>query len=353
MRLIVSLVLMLLITAVIIGIANTPWLPETPPPEKGPEKPTPVAGQDKPQKPPDVKPPVNEPALWTDGHTVRGDLKLSFLHARVRPTKLLDSLSGRETESQDKHLNISLRATNQNAERFLDWEGLGGFSNDTKLLNQNLATLDDDKGNYYRRISFEFGTSVAGRATDHRIRPGQTVEDILVFEPPVAAASSLTLTLPAPNGKDKIKILIPVSSIANTPQQRAADDAARAKEEAEAKAEEAGRLEAKRKQDEADRAALREKLEKVEYNVDDLVLRKPSLKISDDGLAITGTITNRRKVKLNRVEVTFEVFDARGKLLGEATAKNTGLPSGGLWPFTARFKGPFASYKIKELSGAE
>ncbi len=84
----------------------------------------------------------------------------------------------------------------------------------------NVATLRDEFGNTYKRINYGFsGLPVGGVRSSESLDPGAILTDLLIFEPPIAAAELLTLTLPTghmgTDGPD-LRFEIPVSNISES-----------------------------------------------------------------------------------------------------------------------------------------
>jgi hypothetical protein len=82
-------------------------------------------------------------------------------------------------------------------------------------IDRHVPRLTDNLGNRYKRITFGLGTTVVGRVNQESIHPGKTVDDVLVFEEPLANADVLRLGLPASafGGTGEIKFEIPKSMI--------------------------------------------------------------------------------------------------------------------------------------------
>ena len=118
--------------------------------------------------------------------------------AQVRVTRVvigkvrLKSFSG-EGESQEPLCQITLRITNTDSARKIDYRGWQSntFMSDSKLT--------DNVGNRYKSINFGFGDDIVGQVRSESIYPGKSVDDLLVFEVPIDAAKSLNLELPASN----------------------------------------------------------------------------------------------------------------------------------------------------------
>jgi hypothetical protein len=126
---------------------------------------------------------------------------------------------GEETVSPTKNLAIQVLIENTSTTRkidFLGWSGampntltlkelLGGVvankSNVTTLSapERNAASLADNLGNPYKRISLDLGAQIPGQISmATSLYPGKRLdEDLLVFEPPIDKVQFLRLELPA------------------------------------------------------------------------------------------------------------------------------------------------------------
>ena len=86
-------------------------------------------------------------------------------------------------------------------------------------LSRDYGTLEDDVGNSYKRITFGYSSKPVGRKERESVYPQQQIEDVLVFEKPVATAAHLDLELPGENvsGSGMIRIRIPASTLERAP----------------------------------------------------------------------------------------------------------------------------------------
>jgi hypothetical protein len=91
-------------------------------------------------------------------------------------------------------LTVGLRLTNAGFTHKISYMGRGGDSQDAKPI------LRDDNGKSYALRTFPSGWIVKGRANDAAIPPSKSLDDILVFEPPLATIRYLRLELPAKQG---------------------------------------------------------------------------------------------------------------------------------------------------------
>ena len=97
-------------------------------------------------------------------------------------------------KSADKLLMVKLRLRNSSNTKKIDYHG---WQPDFVGLLGEPASLADDKGNDYKRITFGID-KVAGRISrGESIYPGKEITDVLVFEEPVATCKYLILSLPS------------------------------------------------------------------------------------------------------------------------------------------------------------
>jgi hypothetical protein len=113
------------------------------------------------------------------------------------------------SNSKDDLLMIRLELLNTNPTKKVEYKTWAGrdFS-----FDRDYATLQDNFGNIYKRITFGFGSFPIG-AVDRSdsIYPDKTMTDVLVFELPLDTAAHVDLELPASNygGEGMIRFRIP------------------------------------------------------------------------------------------------------------------------------------------------
>jgi hypothetical protein len=162
---------------------------------------------------PDKPGPPAGPSWAPPDKAVRqGDVEVRVVETSIGkvPLKRL----GDDRTSKDDLLSVKLELHNVSPTRKVEYRtwSAGDFS-----LGRDFATLKDDLGNGYKRITFGFASDVVGAVKrSESIYPGKSVTDVLVFEVPVGAAAHLDLELPASNyeGRGTIRFRIPVKSIA-------------------------------------------------------------------------------------------------------------------------------------------
>lgn len=138
----------------------------------------------------------------------RGDFSVGIKSVAVRKVPL-ESL-GRAGESEDKLLMLIFTFRNHSTAKKIDARPLlAQFSTDRLKVH-------DADGNNYKWADFGFGTFVTGQQRgNYSIYPGKSEDDVLVCEPPVAAAKSVRIEIPGELlGQDKpFRMQVPVSSV--------------------------------------------------------------------------------------------------------------------------------------------
>lgn len=145
------------------------------------------------------------------GPVTQGDIQVQIKAVRVGKVPLKERFSDDATQSKDELLAVEIEVTNLSTTKKVDYRTWGGDS--TSILNHTV--LKDNHDNRYRVIDFGFGSSVVGAIESEALYPGKTVQDVLVFEKPVADLDYLNLELPASQfrGEGMLRIRIPASMI--------------------------------------------------------------------------------------------------------------------------------------------
>jgi hypothetical protein len=174
-------------------------LPDVDPPDRQiPDRPKPPD-----QRPGDEWTPHNKPIR-------SGDVQVQITGVSVGKVPLKDVL--REGQSKDALLMVKLELLNQSATRKLEYRGWAGRD---FALGRDYATVKDNFGNGYKRISFGFSSQPVGAVErTESIYPNKSVTDVLVFEPPLDTATHLDLELPAKNfgGEGMLRFRVPKSA---------------------------------------------------------------------------------------------------------------------------------------------
>jgi hypothetical protein len=179
--------------------------PGPPAPQAQPAAPAPPAPQA-------VPPP--EPTDLTQGPGALGDLRVWLRDSGAGPVSItgaLDALGLGDgpRKSKEPFFQIGLRLHNTHATRKIDYVS---WSADPRG-RPGTAALTDEHGNRYKPVQFGEGTKVTGQAGTESIYPGKVIDDLLLFEPPVAGARTLTLTLPGSNlgVKETLRVYVPLN----------------------------------------------------------------------------------------------------------------------------------------------
>lgn len=146
-----------------------------------------AASADPPAAPPASPSPAQQPAP-----PAQTDFSVNFGDGQIGPV-LVEGITGKRL-AEGPYVRIFLRINNTTATTKLSYKTWRG---DLADLDTAPAVLKDEFGNVYRRINFGIGERPFGSsADDESIYPGKFCIDALVFEPPIDAASKLTLYLP-------------------------------------------------------------------------------------------------------------------------------------------------------------
>lgn len=139
---------------------------------------------------------------------VVGDVKVKIISAEI------DFVTGKtfnEFKSEEKLLKITVRITNANPNKKVEFEGWGkhDFSFDDS------PSLKDNFKNSYKLINFGIGARVDGQVRIESLYPDKPLTDLLVFEAPLGNMEYLVLELPNKNigGKGSLKFKIPSSML--------------------------------------------------------------------------------------------------------------------------------------------
>ena len=135
---------------------------------------------------------TSPPQIWHIGQPVAiGDATVTVVSSEIGLVPL-KSLGGDSDISVKPALMIKLALVNTSATRILNYHPYAP----PQFGRSHGATLEDDLGNVYRPIGFGFETKIVGQVRHSKdLYPGKNIEDLLVFQPPVTAAKTLTLQI--------------------------------------------------------------------------------------------------------------------------------------------------------------
>ena len=139
---------------------------------------------------------LSEPENTDNGVEKRiGDIKVEIVSVGIKPCAFEDMFGDRNT-TKESFLLINLRITNTSTTTKANYDTWRG-----KLIsaNKDFASVTDDFGNIYKRISMDTTTPINSVARNSSIYPGKSVNDTLVFEAPIESANTLTIDMPGDN----------------------------------------------------------------------------------------------------------------------------------------------------------
>jgi hypothetical protein len=173
--------------------ASTPPIPARPPgslPTTPAATPTSKAGTA-------VKAVQREEPTWaTPDKTVKqGDLQVRISKSAIGKVALKSF--GKDSSTKNDLFMVGLELLNTNPTKKVEYTSWAGSD---ISFDRDFATLADNFGNRYKRVSFGLATYPVGAVQRaESIYPNKAVTDVLVFEAPIEAATHLDLELPAKN----------------------------------------------------------------------------------------------------------------------------------------------------------
>jgi len=156
---------------------------------------------------------ANETEWASAQNAVRqGDMQIQVVHVLTGKIPLRSNFDGTAEESDNDLLTIHIELKNISSTKKIGYQTWQGKD---LSFTRDYATLQDNFGNGYKRVTFGFSTTLVGQTDVDSIYPGQKISDIIVFELPVGTIKYLNLELPASNfgGEGMIRLRIPVAMI--------------------------------------------------------------------------------------------------------------------------------------------
>jgi hypothetical protein len=140
-----------------------------------------------------------EPKRWSDATkaiVTREEVAVSIASARIDRV-IKTGIAGRQQVGP--FLTIAVQVTNRSGTRKVDFRG---WNNDLDLLGPR-CTLVDEHGNEYAQKRTGVDGKYEGQVLTETIAPRGSMNDVLIFEPPVDAAQELRLEIPGgPLGRE-------------------------------------------------------------------------------------------------------------------------------------------------------
>lgn len=134
---------------------------------------------------------------WTRANTAvqQGNAKVQVKGLRIGKVEFRNKF-GDNRLSEDNLLIITLAVANVSKNKKIDFST---WQNARYSFGEDVAALTDDNGNVYKRINFGTLSWLVGGVIMESIYPGESINDLLIFEKPVDAFKWLHLELPAKN----------------------------------------------------------------------------------------------------------------------------------------------------------
>lgn len=141
-----------------------------------------------------------------------GDVAVWFDGAEIAPVRIRSGLGGQDYYTKEKYLQVHLGIANKSDVKIVKYISFG-----TTGFRSSYATLRDEFDNDYPSTFGSAVSDVVGRTNVASIRPGASIRDVLIFDIPVDAATSLRLELDAVccGGRGTIRFGIPTTAIAH------------------------------------------------------------------------------------------------------------------------------------------
>lgn len=167
---------------------------------------TETAPEDDPGLPPKIDTKPEGPTLFdpSKGPARVGDVLIHLTGVNYAvPT-------GKEIEAKDKLLLVALKLENQGSKP-VDFQGWGCL----EVINEKHPPVAvDADGQSFKRVTFGAGKLVDGQILAETLQPGQSIGDVVVFEPPPGGTPFVKVELSAENfgGKENDKFVLLISS---------------------------------------------------------------------------------------------------------------------------------------------
>jgi hypothetical protein len=160
----------------------------------------------------DGKPPSAAPANsdWLDasqGAAHWGNVRVAVRGLSVGPVTL--GGPGGPGATKKRCVQVRLRLTNIGTSAPLTYRSWGGMGT---VPSEHPATLTDSQGKNYSSCNHQLGRPVKGQVQEVTLKPGQQVEDLLVFDAPTKNVEFYRLQLPASawGGEGVLRLHLPL-----------------------------------------------------------------------------------------------------------------------------------------------
>ncbi len=140
------------------------------------------------------------------------DIQLRITDVYLGKVPLVSGYDDQETTSENDLLSIGVELVNLSESKKIEYRS---WQVRDISFARDYATLRDNFGNNYKRITFGYSAEIVNHTSSDSIYPGKSLSDVLVFELPIDAVGYLDLELPAKNfgGEGMLRLRIPASMI--------------------------------------------------------------------------------------------------------------------------------------------
>lgn len=142
-----------------------------------------------------------------------GQVQVHYVTGRVGRVTFISGNNSKQVSDKDL-LQIQIWVENLSDSAKLEYKGWGGEG----LSSGQKARLKDDLGNEYKAVGSGILQKPVGQKSNESLYPGSSIQDVLVFEAPVAKAQVMHLILPRSaysqnsNGPRFLELAIPTST---------------------------------------------------------------------------------------------------------------------------------------------
>ena len=157
-----------------------------------------------------VRRPTKGPTFLVPAVT-KGVIRAGLVSADISPIPLRNEITGDNSVSRRPLLGLLVAAINMSDKKKLNYRTWGA----EMFQIGEFATLADELGNNYKAVYFRGANVPIGRTDEASLYPGKALTDVLIFEPPIAKAKRLTLSLPLKNlgCEGTIRLSIPIGRV--------------------------------------------------------------------------------------------------------------------------------------------
>ena len=140
-----------------------------------------------------------------------GDVSIEIKSVTLGNVEVEDFIWKTTSTSKEPYLSFAICITNESQTKKIDFRSWCGHAYDFR----DGVKLTDNFGNSYKQIGVAATERPVGGDGSDSLYPEKSLQDVVIFEPPVNAVTELRLELPAHNADEEgtFKIRIPITMI--------------------------------------------------------------------------------------------------------------------------------------------